>query len=66
MGKLGIGLLAFAGGAVAGALFVRWYIQTHPGEIVGGKLGEAIFGEGSTGAKILGGIGNAIDTGFVQ
>lgn len=52
---------AFAAGAVAGALFVRWYIMTHPGELAGEKLGAALFGEGSTGANIVTGIGHTID-----
>jgi hypothetical protein len=54
-------VLAFAAGAAAGAYFVKWYIERNPGAIVGRKLGDQIFGEGSTGAKILGGIGTAID-----
>lgn len=66
MGKLAIGVLAFAGGALAGGLFVKWYVQTHPGELAAMKLGEQLFGEGSTGAKILGGIGSAVDQAFVQ
>lgn len=61
MEKVTIGVLAFAAGAVAGGLFVKWYVQTHAGGIAAGKLGESLFGEGSTGAKILGGIGGAID-----
>lgn len=52
---------AFAVGAVAGGLFVRWYVQTHAAEIVGEKLGAELFGEGTTGAKIVGGLSGVLD-----
>lgn len=61
MGKLAIGVLAFSAGAVAGGLFVRWYVQTHALGLVGEKAGAAIFGEGTAGAKVLGGILNTVD-----
>lgn len=56
MGKVAIGILAFAAGAVAGGLFVQWYVKRHAGQLAGDAIGAAIFGEGTTGAKILGGI----------
>jgi hypothetical protein len=59
--KLVIGVLAFAGGAVAGGLFVRWYVQTHALGLAGDALGAKLFGEGTTGAKVLGGVLNAVD-----
>jgi hypothetical protein len=54
-------VLAFAAGAVAGGAFVYWYASTHPGEIAGEKIGAALFGEGSTGASIIAGLGHTID-----
>jgi hypothetical protein len=30
VGKVAIGLIAFAAGAAAGALAVKWYIKTYP------------------------------------
>jgi hypothetical protein len=39
--------LVFAAGGVAGALLVRWYIQTHPLETIGGGIVDKVFGEDS-------------------
>jgi hypothetical protein len=61
MGKLAIGLLAFAGGALVGGLFVKWYVETHAAGIVGEKIGAAIFGEGTTGARITQGLLSTVD-----
>lgn len=61
MGKLAIGVLSFAAGAAVGAYFVQWYIKSHPGSTIIAAAGEQIFGEGSTGARIVAGIGGAID-----
>jgi hypothetical protein len=53
--KVIIGALAFAAGGVAGALFVRWYIQTHPASTIGGAAIDKIFGEDSpTGTTLKG------------
>jgi len=52
---------AFAVGAVAGGLFVKWYVETHAAQIVGEKLGAELFGEGTTGAKIVGGLTGIVD-----
>jgi hypothetical protein len=54
-------VIAFVAGAVAGGLFVRWYVQTHAVGLFGEKAGAAIFGEGTTGANIVSGISTAID-----
>lgn len=56
-----VGALAFAAGAVAGGLFVRWYVMRHAGQLAGDAIGAEIFGEGSTGAKILGGVLTGLD-----
>lgn len=61
MGKIAVGVLAFAAGAAAGALFVRWYVMRHAGGLAGEALGAKVFGEGSTGAKIVTGIFEAVD-----
>jgi hypothetical protein len=61
MGKLAIGVLAFAAGAAAGGLFVKWYVETHTAELGLKGVGEKFFGEGSTGAQILAGIGHTFD-----
>ncbi len=61
MGKLAVGVVAFAAGAAVGALFVRWYVMRHAGGLAGEALGEKIFGADSTGAKIVSGIFNAVD-----
>lgn len=53
--------IAFAAGAIAGALFVRWYVMRHAGQLAGEALGNEIFGEGTTGAKILGGVLTGLD-----
>ncbi len=61
MGKIAIGVLAFAAGAAAGGLFVKWYVETHAGALGLGTAGEKIFGKDSAGAHILAGIGETID-----
>jgi hypothetical protein len=61
VGKLVVGVLGFAAGAVAGGLFVRWYVMRHAGALAGQAIGDKIFGEGTTGAKILGGVLGAVD-----
>lgn len=52
---------AFVAGAVAGGLFVKWYVETNAARIAGDKLGAAIFGEGTAGAKIVGGLSGIVD-----
>lgn len=52
MGKIWIGVLAFAGGAVVGGAFVAWYASSHWGQLTGQEIGAKIFGQGTTGAKI--------------
>jgi hypothetical protein len=56
MGKLAVGVLAFAGGFLAGALFVRNYVKAHPLETLAPgaaqQLAEKIFGDGPTGKQI--------------
>lgn len=54
--------LAFTAGGVAGALLLKWYISTHPGDTIVAALGDKIFGEGSTGARVVRGIGGALDS----
>jgi len=54
--------VAFAAGAVAGGLFVRWYVTTHVGQLGAEALGAKLFGEGSTGAHVIGDIGSFIDS----
>lgn len=50
MGKLAVGVLAFVGGAVVGALAVRAYVQAHPLETLAPgavkQLVEKVFGTG--------------------
>lgn len=66
MGRLLIGVAAFAAGFGAGALFVKWYISTHPGGTIIAAAGEKIFGEGSKGAAIVSSVGHTIDDVFMQ
>ena len=61
MGKVAVGVVSFAAGALAGALFVRWYVMRHAGQLAGQAIGDKVFGEGSTGSKILGGVLTAVD-----
>ena len=60
MGKLAIGLLAFAAGAVAGALLVKFYFQQHALGLVAQGAVDKLFGQGSTAGKIAGDIGDAL------
>ena len=62
MGKLAIGALAFAAGAALGGLFVGYYVKKHYAGLAGEQIGEKVFGAGSTGAKIVAGIFDAVDT----
>lgn len=55
-----VGVLAFAGGALAGGLFVRWYVQAHAGELAAGAVAGKL-GLGSGGTAILSGIGDELD-----
>lgn len=66
MDRVIIGVLAFAAGAAVGGWYVKRYIQQHPGETIGGAIAEKVFGEGSTAAKYVKGIGVAVDEVFVQ
>ncbi len=61
MGKIAIGVLAFAAGAAVGGLVVKWYVEKHYAGLAGEKLGAAIFGEGTTGAHAVTGIFNLVD-----
>jgi hypothetical protein len=61
VGKIAIGVVAFAAGAAAGALVVKWYVEKHYAALAGEKIGAALFGEGSTGAHAVTGIFSAID-----
>jgi hypothetical protein len=61
MGKLAIGVLAFAAGAAAGGLLVKWYVEKHYAGLAGEKIGAALFGEGSTGAHAVTAIFNVVD-----
>jgi hypothetical protein len=61
MSKLAIGVLAFAGGALAGGLFVKWYVETHAGQLAGEAIGAKLFGEGSTGQRIVTGLLAGVD-----
>jgi len=56
-----VGALAFVAGAAAGGLFVRWYVMRHAGQLAGDAIGAELFGEGSTGAKIMGGLLTGLD-----
>jgi hypothetical protein len=53
--------LAFGAGALVGGVFVGWYVKKHYVGLAGEELGAKIFGEGTTGAKILGGLLNTVD-----
>lgn len=62
MGKLAIGLLAFAGGALAGGLFVRWYVTTHAGQLAGEAIGEKLAAAGyPTAGRITTGLLSTLD-----
>lgn len=61
VGKVIVGMLAFAAGAVVGGLVVKRYVETHPGELVLGGIGARIFGEGSRGERITGAVGAIVD-----
>lgn len=60
MGKLAVGLLAFAAGALVGGLAVGYYVKQHYAGIAADQLGAAL-GLGPSGTKILGGILNTVD-----
>lgn len=61
MGKLVVGVLAFAAGAAAGGAFVAWYVKRHYLELGGKELGDKLFGKDSTGSAIVSGIFPALD-----
>lgn len=61
MGKIAIGVIAFAAGAAAGGLVVKWYVEKHYAGLAGEKIGAALFGEGTTGARITTGLFNFAD-----
>ena len=62
MSKLAIGLLAFAGGALAGGLFVRWYVTTHAGQLAGEAISEKLAAAGyPTLGRISAGLLTAVD-----
>lgn len=61
MGKVLVGVLAFAAGAAVGGGFVAWYVKRHYLELGGKELGDKIFGAGSTGSAIVAGIFPALD-----
>jgi hypothetical protein len=61
VGKVTIGVLAFVAGGVAGGLFVQWYAKRHGLELFGQAAGDQLFGEGSFGSAVLGGLGGLLD-----
>jgi hypothetical protein len=64
MVRLGV---AFVAGGVAGALLLRWYIMTHPGEIVGDVIADKLgLAKDGAGRKFITGVGGIIDQQVVQ
>jgi len=61
VGKVAIGVLAFAAGALLGGAFVAWYVDRHYLELAGEKLGDKLFGAGTTGAKLTEGVFSLAD-----
>jgi hypothetical protein len=60
MSKTIFGVIAFSAGAVLGAAVMGFYFRTHAVQLVAEGAGEKIFGEGSTGAKIVSAAGNLL------
>ena len=54
-------ILVFVGGALAGGLFVRWYVQNHALELFAEGAGAKVFGESSAITKALGSAGAYVD-----
>jgi len=60
VGKVAIGLIAFAAGAVVGGLVVKAYLQQHGlGLVLQGGL-DKFFGQGSTAGKLGLDLGDAV------
>lgn len=60
MGKVAIGVLAFAAGAVVGGWFVKRYVETHAAGLFLQGAADKLFGEGSAAGKVAMDVGNAI------
>jgi hypothetical protein len=57
-----IGVLAFAGGALAGGLFVKWYVERHAGQLAGEAIGEKLTAAGyPTLGRFTSGLLTAVD-----
>ncbi len=63
MGKLAVGLIAFAAGAVVGGWFVKHYVETHAAGLFAQGAVDKIFGQGSTAGLIAKDIGDALQGG---
>ena len=61
MDRAALAVVAFAAGAVAGGLFVRWYVTKNAAGLGARALGEKLFGEGSAGADVVAGLGRIVD-----
>jgi len=60
LGKLGVGLLAFAAGAAVGALIVKTYFEQHALGLVLQGATDKLFGSGSSAGKIAAGLGDTL------
>lgn len=60
MGKLGVGLLAFAAGTAVGLLVARAYFQAHGLGLVLQGASDKVFGQGSTAGKLAAQLGDSL------
>jgi len=60
VGKVAIGVVAFAAGALVGALVVRSYVQQHGLGLVAQGIVDKFAGVGSSAGKLAAGLGDAV------
>jgi len=61
MGKITIGILAFAAGGIVGVIATREYVKRHALELTTTGIFDKFFGEDSTAGKVGGGVAAIIE-----